>query len=210
MTSNPRKYSVGQFMPTIIFDLIMPVVLFDSLSAQGVPALWAMAVGTLSPALNTARVWTKTRRVEPLGLLVMLLLIVGTLGSLISGSLFLALVKDSFLTATFGFVCLGSLLAPKPLLFSVVRQFDAGEDPVRIELWNTRWENPIFRGAFRFVTIVWGLAYMVEALIRVSLAILLTPQAVVTLSPFLGCGFLVILAAWTRYYMGTILRKVAK
>jgi hypothetical protein len=33
--------------------------------------------------------------------------------SLIAGSVFFALIKESFLTATFGLICLGSLLAER-------------------------------------------------------------------------------------------------
>lgn len=61
---------------------------------------------------------------------------IGTAASLISGSVFFALIKESFLTATFGFICLGSLMAERPLMFYINRQFVAGDDPARLEWWN--------------------------------------------------------------------------
>jgi hypothetical protein len=188
-------------LPTLFFDVALPVLLFNLLSRYGVPTLWALVAGGLSPALNNLRVWIKSRRLEPLGIIVMTFLAVGTAASLISGSVFVALIKDSFLTATFGLICLGSLLTARPLLFYINRQFVAGDDPVRIAWWNGLWQYPNFRAALRFVTAVWGVTYLVEALLRVGFALLLTPAQVVLISPVMSFGALIVLIAWTRRYL---------
>jgi hypothetical protein len=86
-------------------------------------------------------------------------------------------------------------------MFSVLRQFFAGGDAVRITDWNGRWEQRGFRFAIRLVTIVWGVTYIAEALLRVGLALQLPPQQVVTLSPILSFGALIVLISWTRRYM---------
>ena len=104
-------------------------------------------------------------------------LILGTGASLISGSVFFALIKDSFLTALFGLVCLGSLLGARPLMFYIIRQFVAGDDPARIEWWNGLWEYPSFSSALRFVTAMWGIVYIAEALVRVGFALIFLPQS---------------------------------
>ena len=75
----------------------------------------------------------------------MTFLVIGTAGSLISGSVFFMLIKESVLTATFGFICLGSILAERPLMFYINRQFVAGDDPVKLEWWNGLWQYPAFR-----------------------------------------------------------------
>jgi len=195
------SFSFRMVLPTLFFDVAMPVLLFDALSARGVPVVWALAAGGLSPALNNLRIWIKTRRLEPLGIIVMTLLAIGTLTSLISGNVFFALIKDSFLTGAFGLICLASLLAARPLMFSVLRQFAAGDDPARIAAWNGRWAHPEFRGAVRLVTTVWGATYLAEALLRVGLALTLIPQQVMTISPIMGFGALVVLIARTRRSM---------
>ena len=206
MTPPASNFSFRLVLPTLFFDVAMPVILFDVLTARGVPAVWALAAGGLPPALNNLRSWIKARRLEPLGIIVMTLLAIGTLTSLISGNLFFGLIKDSFLTGAFGLICLVSLFAAKPLMFSVLRQFAAGDDPARIADWNGRWEQRGFRFAIRTVTIVWGVTYLAEALLRVGLALNLPPQQVVTLSPIMGFGALIALISWTRRYM-TAVRK---
>lgn len=195
------RFSFVQILPTLVFDVALPIVLFNLLAGYGVPTLWALVAGGVSPALNNLRVWIRSRRLEPLGLIVIGFLAIGTAASLISGSVFVALIKDSFLTATFGLICLGSLLAARPLMFYVIRQFVAGDDPARIELWNGLWQNAEFRAAQRFVTAVWGIAYLIEALLRVGFALTLAPAQVVAISPVMGFGVLIVLIAWTRRHL---------
>jgi hypothetical protein len=163
------SFSFVQMMPTLVFDVATPIIVFNLLSWCGVPSLWALVAGGLSPAINNLRIWVRSRRLEPLGIIVITLLAIGKAASLISGSVFFALIKESFLTATFGFICLSSLLAARPLMFYINRQFVAGDDPVRLKWWNGLWEYPDFRAALRFVTAVWGIAYLIEALLRVAL-----------------------------------------
>lgn len=195
------RFSFVQILPTLVFDVALPIVLFNLLAGYGVPTLWALVAGGVSPALNNLRVWIRSRRLEPLGLIVIGFLAIGTAASLISGSVFVALIKDSFLTATFGLICLGSLLAARPLMFYVIRQFVAGDDPARIEWWNGLWQNAEFRAAQRFVTAVWGIAYLIEALLRVGFALTLAPAQVVAISPVMGFGVLIVLIAWTRRHL---------
>src|SRR5271154_2844488 len=129
MTEPAGDFSFMQMIPTLVFDVAMPIVAFNVLSREGVSTLWALVAGGIFPAINNLRVWIRSRRLEPLGIIVMTFLAVGTAASLISGSVFFALIKDSFLTATFGFICLGSLLAERPLMFYINRQFVAGGGP---------------------------------------------------------------------------------
>jgi intracellular septation protein A len=195
------EFSFTQMIPTLVFDVAMPIIAFNVLVHYGVSTLWALVAGGLFPAINNLRIWIKSRRLEPLGIIVMSFLAVGTAASLISGSVFFALIKESFLTATFGFICLGSLMAERPLLFYIQRQFVAGDDPVRLEWWNGLWEFPQFRAAQRLVTAVWGIVYLIEAIARVGFALVMSPAQVVALSPLMAFGVTIVLIAWTRRYM---------
>ena len=195
------EFSFTQMIPTLLFDVAMPIVAFNVLMHYGVSTLWALVAGGLFPAINNVRIWIKSRRLEPLGIIVMSFLVVGTVASLISGSVFFALIKESFLTATFGFICLGSLMAERPLMFYINRQFVAGDDPVRLEWWNGLWEFPHFRAALRFVTAVWGIVYLIEAIARVGFALVMSPAQVVALSPVMAFGVTIVLIVWTRRYM---------
>jgi intracellular septation protein A len=196
-----ERFSLVQILPTLIIDVAMPIIAFKVLTSYGVSTLWAIVAGGLFPGINNLRTWARSRRLEPLGFIVITFLVIGTLASLISGSVFFALIKESFLTATFGFICLGSLLAQRPLMFYVNRQFVAGDDPVRLEWWNGLWQYPTFRASQRLVTAVWGIVYLIEALVRIGFALVLPPSQVVVISPIMAFGVMIVLIAWTRRYM---------
>jgi len=51
------------------------------------------------------------------------------------------------------------------------------------------------------VTTVWGVAYLVEALLRLGFALMLSPAQVVVVSPVMGFRVTVALATWTRRYL---------
>jgi intracellular septation protein A len=190
-----------EMLPALVFDVAVPIVVFNILARYGVATLWALAAGGLSPVVNNIRIWVRARRVEPLGIIVIGFLAIGTAVSLITHSVFIGLVKASFLTASFGLICFGSLFAKRPLMFYVTRQFVAGDDRVRLAWWNGLWQFRSFRDAQRVVTTVWGVAYLVEALLRVGFALTLSPAQVVVVSPMIGVGAMVALITWTRRYL---------
>ena len=81
-------FSFKQMLPTLVFDVAMPIVAFNVLTGYGVSKLWALAAGGLFPAINNIRAWTKSRRLEPLGIIVMAFLAIGLpSGALPSGAL---------------------------------------------------------------------------------------------------------------------------
>jgi hypothetical protein len=197
----PGNFSFRQMLPTLIYDVALPIVAFNLLTKYGVSTLLALVAGGIFPAANNVITFVRSRRLEPLGIIVMIFLAVGTAASLISGSVFFALIKESFLTATFGLICLFSLLAERPLMFYINRQFVAGDDPVRLGWWNGLWQSENFRASQRLVTTVWGVAYIIEALLRVAFAMVMSPAEVVAISPVMAFGVMILLIIWTRRYM---------
>jgi hypothetical protein len=51
------------------------------------------------------------------------------------------------------------------------------------------------------VTAVWGVVYLLEALVRIGFALVLSPAEVVLISHLMAFGVLIALIAWTRRYM---------
>jgi hypothetical protein len=158
--------SVGQVLPPLVFDLALPVLTYFVLTGFGVAKLLALCAGGVFPALNIARTWLRSHRIQPLGVIVITFIAIGTAAALVSGSVFVALVKDFLLAGTFGLLCLGSLfVTPRPLMFYLLRQFIAGEDPVRLQWWESLLQRAPFRAALQRVTAIWGIGYVLQAVI---------------------------------------------
>ncbi len=197
-TTTDRPSSLAALLPTLAVDVVAPIAVLKLLEQAGVSPLWALAGAAAAPVLNNLRLWIGSRRIEPLGLLVVGFGVVGTVASLASGNLFYGLVKDSLLTGVFGLVFLASLAFRRPLLFYVLRPFVAGADEARIQAWDGLWQHAAFRAALRQLTLLWALVFAAEALIRLPLATSLSAESVVTISPLLGLGATALLVALTR------------
>jgi len=187
------SFSWRAALPTMVMDGALPLLGFVLLTRWGVPVLYALLAGGVFPAMNSGHQWAKTRRLEPVGIIVMTFLALGAAASLISGSPFFALAKESFLTATFGVICLASLLAGRPLMFSLLRQFMPDG-----AWWDGLWRYSNFRAMMRKITAVWGIAYIVEALVRLVLVTVLSPALVVAISPMMMFAIVIALSLWTR------------
>jgi intracellular septation protein A len=203
-----RPFRFAMLIPTLLVDVVAPIAIFKLLESFGVSPIWALAGAALAPALNNLRVWIMSRRIEPLGIMVVAFGVIGMVASLVSGNLFYSLIKDSFLTGAFGLVFLVSLFFGRPLMFYLIRQFVAGEDETRNQIWKDLWRYAAFRSVMRQLTIMWALIYIVEGLVRVGLAMSLTPDAVVTISPIMGFGATLILISLTRRRMRAVRERL--
>jgi hypothetical protein len=118
------------------------------------------------------------------------------------------LIKESFITGSVGLLFLSSLLWKRPIIFYLARQVMEAQGPERLAWWNGLWEHARFRRTMRIMSTVWGVGYVLEAGIRVVFALMLTPGAVVILSPIMGIGTTIGLIVWTRKY-GRIVQERA-
>jgi intracellular septation protein A len=180
-------------LPSLVMDGALPILTFTLLTRAGVSMLYALVAGGVFPAINIARQWAKSQRLDPLGIIVIGFLALGAAASLISGSVFFVLVKESFLTATFGLLCLVSLLAERPLMFYISRQFVPDQS-----WWDGLWQYPTFQAMMRKITVVWGVGYILEATARVGLVMVLSPALIVVISPVMMFGVIIGLTVWTR------------
>ncbi|HEY9369965.1 VC0807 family protein, partial [Streptomyces sp.] len=115
--------------------------------------------------------------------------------------------KDSAVTGLFGLSCLATLLAPRPLMFYFGRKFATDGTAASTAWWNGMWQFEGFRTTMRTMTAVWGVAYCVEAVVRIALAYALSTDTMVVLSPILIYGVLGALALWTALYAKSAQRK---
>jgi hypothetical protein len=132
------------------------------------------------------------------GTLVFLLL--GVVAALGFNSPRLLLIKESAITGLFGVVLLASLLAPRPLMFYFGRKFATDGTPASVAWWNGMWQYPAFRRSQRVITIVWGVAMLSEALVRIALTYVLSTGTMVAVSSVLPYIVLGALIFWTIMY----------
>ncbi|MGW2485711.1 VC0807 family protein [Streptomyces sp. NPDC001606] len=204
-TSQPpaRKRStaaVGWFL-TIALNVVAPILIYNQLHDHGYSESTAILVSGLGPVLDIVIYLAWHRRIDEFAivslLFVALTLVISFIGP---DDPRLLLAKDSFVTGLVGVVYLATLAAPRPLMFYFGRKFATDGTPQMIDWWNGMWQYPGFRRVQRNLTIVWGLAFIVEAVLRIVLVYRLSHSQMVTVNSFLPYVVIGVLVYWTMTY----------
>ena len=185
---------LANWLPTILFNIVLPIITYAVLTGYGMADAPALAASGLWPLLELGISFARTRHADEFSIMVLVFLVVGVAASLAFNDARLLLVKDSAVTGLFGIVLLGSLFAPRPLMFYFGRKFATGGDPARVDWWNGLWQYPGFRRSQRILTIVWGGAFLGEAILRIILSYTLSISTMVVISnvlPYVVLGLLV-------------------
>lgn len=185
---------VANWLPTMLFNIALPIITYALLTGYGMADAPALALTGVWPLIELGISFARTRHADEFSIMVLVFLVIGVVASLAFNDARLLLVKDSAVTGLFGLVLLGSLLAPRPLMFYFGRKFATGGDPARVEWWNGLWQYPGFRRSQRILTVVWGAAFLGEAVLRVILSYALplsTALVVTSVLPYVVLGLLI-------------------
>lgn len=188
-----------------IFDIGAPLAAYSGLRAAGLTSVTALLLSGVFPALGVAISAIQHRRLEVIGALVLAGIVVGAVLGVVTHSARLLLVEGSVPTGVIGAACLGSLWARRPLMFSFALEF-TGPDTAKGQEMTGLWQYEGFRRIFRIITAVWGVAFLLEAALRVFIIYNTSAGTALTSSKITPFLFAAILSGWTVVY-GTYHRK---
>lgn len=203
-----RTIIVG-LLPSIFVNGVLVFVIYELVksftSASDVIALFLSAIPAMIGSIVSI---VHQRRIDVLGAFALITIAVSIALTFVSGDARLFQIRESFLTVLFGIVCLISLLFPKPLWFYIIRYFSTSNNPQQEAAFNAAWQYPQFRAYIRNVTILWGIVYVVEFLIRIVMVYTMPISQFLIISPFIFYG-ITIVTIWITIRSGTRLRKRA-
>ena len=127
-------------------------------------------------------------------------IILATLIGLATGSGRLYLLDGAILTGVFGLVCLASLAAPRPLMFHFALESQGGGESPKGREFADLWRYAAFRRVFVVMTVVWGVAYVVQAAISATIIEATSTDKAFVINKILPYLFLAALGAWTAFY----------
>ncbi len=173
----PRLLVAG-VLPLIGYGLLRPHVNSDAT---------ALAAVMIFPVLDIALERRRHGRLEPIGMIALIGIIVGIIGAgALDGDATLLKLRESALTGIFGLVCLGSLFARRPMMFLLGRSFATGGDPAKVAEFDQIWDAPGARRRFRRVTAVWGAGLIAETVLRTILALTISTGRFLAVAPAIG------------------------
>jgi|GEM_PF-3725126 len=97
-----------------------------------------------------------------------------------------------------------SLFMRRPLIYHLSNRFLIGLNTDQLE---KNWAIPSFRFGFRLITLVWGLALLLEALARIVLVYQLSTEMFLVVSKFMLYGTIGCTALWTIAYRRNVVKK---
>jgi len=209
-SGNPAHRSAATAL-TVVLDLAAPIIVFYGMRLAGASVFVALIAGAIAPTLSMLVKLTKDRRVDALAVAVLGVLLLSAGVSLIDGSPQFLAAKDGGLTAAWGGWFFLSLHGPRPLTFRFSRPLLEGRKvfdfrqrrwaPPSEESWDQLWQrSPRFRRIWTMTTMIWGVALLIDAAVRVAMAYTLPIDAIPGLSGALWIVTLLALQIITNIY----------
>jgi hypothetical protein len=194
-------------IPSIIINGLLPYIIYQVLKSY-TPAsdLVALAVSAIPAVISALVGIVRQRRVDMIAAIVLVGIAVTIIAVFIGGDPRLFLIRESVLTVALGIACLMSLLFPKPLWFYIMSYFVSANDPAKATEFNANWQYPGFRSFTRVLTLVWGITWTAEFILRIFLVYTLSIPQFLAISPFIFYGITIAVIAFTIYY-GRLARR---
>jgi hypothetical protein len=211
MTAGRSREGLGlrNLVPILVLDIACPYLAYHYLR-QRLPQMspsQALLLSGVFPVLNNLRSLVRSRTLDIIGVVILVGIVVGAASAFVTGDPKLLLIRESFVTGALAIVCLASLLWRRPLLFFIGRDFSAGHDPARVAEFNALWERPGARRVFRVMTVVWGLGWLGEFLLKIALVLTLAIPQVLVVGPIESNGITIALILWTIRYANESRRR---
>lgn len=180
----PGAPSLRAILPSLVGGAAVPLATYNlvhrHVHSDAVALAWAGVPAALWVLVRLAR----TRRIDPIAALMLAGFAIGVATSLaLGGSALVLKLRESVFTLAFGIVCLASLGRPRPVMFHIGKLLSAGDDPDRRAAYDELLDSEHGRQAFKVITAVWGVGFVVECGVRVLLAVTLPTSTFLAVAP---------------------------
>jgi intracellular septation protein A len=170
-----------------LIDIVAPIAIYLVLhSLLGVDEFLALLIATVVTAANTAIGTVRRGRLDTVGVLVIIELVLSLGFVLITHSAQVLLFKPAVLIGVGALYGLFTCVRGKPLGYHTTMPMVAGGNVDRAVLYERFWnEDPKFRAKLRAMTAAWGIAFLIDSAVRFYYAInadittaVVTPQLI--------------------------------
>jgi hypothetical protein len=184
----------------IVFDIGGPLATYALLrSVVGLSTVLSLVLSGVLPAFGVAITGIQFRKLDIFGVMVLAGIVMGSVLGLTTHNPRLYLAEGSVPSVVFAAACLVSLRTKEPLIYRIALEF-LGPDTKRGREITSAWPSPVFRRAFRIITLAWGIGYLIEAALRLVVAETTSTGIALIFSKTAPYVFAGVLAAWTLVY----------
>ena len=179
----------------LVVDIGIPLALYYGLKALGANDLTALVVGVIPGLISSAVSLVRNRRTDLLGMAVVVSMVASAIVAVVGGDARLLLVRNAWISLPFAGITLWSLRHPQPMTYVVTRSLFAPRAPVMDQLWES---DERFRDAWKWITVWWGIATIIDGVVRIVLAYTLPISVVPATDPVITIATIVVLQIPTQ------------
>jgi hypothetical protein len=162
-SKNPNNVFLGY-----VFDVVAPFLAYLLVHWFGGKAFWALTAGGLVAGASTAVNSIRRKKMDAVGVLVLLELVASVIFLLVLRDSRLLLIRPSFYTAIASVYLAFSVLAGHPLSFDGARPMAAKGGPQRLAAYERAWTNSAeFRRTHNIVTSGFAAAFFADSVLRI-------------------------------------------
>lgn len=197
---------------SILINAILPLITYKIL-INHILSITALIISTTIPIIDNIYHIIKEKKIDIFASLIILGFIVGIISMLFGGSQKLLLIRQSYITAVIGIIFLTSMFFPKPMVYYLAKKFINSQDKYVKNNKSTideKWKNPHFRFSMKFLTFIWGICLVLEAVCNISLVFILSISKYMLISPLVSYGFIGCAVFITFFYRKKIKSKVSR
>jgi hypothetical protein len=185
----------------LLGDLAAPAAGYYLARWLGAGAVLALILGGLTCLPRQAAGLARRRRLDGLGIAVLVVLALSGLLALTAGSARVLIAKDACWPLAAGVVAAGSCLRGKPVTFFMVRPLLTQGRPENRPFWDGVWAaGAAFRRCLRILAIGWAVILLAAGSAELALALSLPVSAAAAVPAVLPAVALPVLVAGTAWY----------
>ncbi|MGW7491572.1 VC0807 family protein [Streptomyces sp. NPDC054786] len=186
-------------------DVVAPLALFYGLRWLGVNQFLALLAGAAIPAVEAVHGVVTRRRIGGVQLFMLGTMALTVAMSFVTGSPRMLLIRNGWGMAALGVWMLLTLLSRRPFLYEAARV--VLDEPKQRD-WELSWDrHPPFRRLLWVCSAFWGIACLLDAGLRVVMAMTMPIDQVPALDDALLAVTLAVILLFQRYYGRSYLRR---
>jgi hypothetical protein len=166
--AGPDRSRLHTLIPIAVFDIAGPLAVYYAARIAGTTQITALVLSGIIPALGIAWGIVRTRRISPIGVLVLAGIVGGSIAGLLTHDPKLVMMEGSVSTLILAAGCLASLLTRKPLMYAILIETIGTTSPKGKLLQQAR-THPAAQPLFTRITLTWGVVLLAEVVTRIAI-----------------------------------------
>lgn len=186
---------------SLVINVLCPYLLYRALAPHfSTQSIVPLGISGMIPLLNLAYIAFRHQSLDVLALFAAEDVIVTLAATLLARTPTALLIGRSSQNAILGLIFLGSLVVGRPLMLYIARQVATGNESAAIARFDQlALRDDVFQ-VYRFMTAIWAVVLFAKSVVSFAMALFLSTDHYLILSPLVTYGSDVLLILWSFRY----------